>query len=259
MSDLATLKTNLAAAEDERAERESALAEIVAGVKAQKKDPEASATVALFRKMVEDSAAACEKLANQIASAERVERTKTIVDPLIAAFGTVTVSDAQEFRVEFVDIESARAKLATAASAITSKITALDALSTAIASLGINDETIADLKAVRFVTDGPHMYKLEMARTGGGRPAGGTRASSSGQIFTIVAANEDHAALVGLKIGKGQDHETWRSLVENTDPVLFAKLEAKRLDTAGTGKKSNWSAAVVAERHFGVKYDSATA
>lgn len=259
MSDLATLQTALAEANKELAEQESALAEIIAGVKAQKKDPETSLTVPIFRKMVDTSKAQIEKITGQIANLERTERTKTIVEPLIAKFGTLTVPDASDFRVEFVDIKSARAKLLASADALTSKISALDKLSETIAALNISEETAADLKAVRFVADGPHTYKLEMARTGT-RASGGTRASSSGQIFTITAANDANQGLVGMKVGKGQDFENWRALVEKTDAAMFTKLELGRKgeDPEKPGKKSNWSAAVVAERKFGVKYDSAT-
>lgn len=253
------LKAAQADAQNKLAETESALAEITAGVKAMKKDPEANHTVAMFRKMVAESTVLVEKITASVASAERLERTKTIVDPLIAQFGVLTVAEATEFRIEFVDIPSTLAKLTAAANAINSKIHAINALSAACDTLAISEETAADLKAVKFVAASPTSYKLEMARTGTrAASTGGTRTSTSGQIFTITEAAPGFAQLVGVKIGKGQDHETWRELVKNTDIKLFTGLEAKRLGTDGSGKKSNYSAAVIAERKFGVKYTSET-
>lgn len=258
MSDLATLKTNHAAAQDELKSRQAALNEVVAAVTAQGKKPEKAESVKIFTQMVEDSKANVEKLAKQIESAERAERTRTVVDPLLENFGTLTVDAAKDFKLEFVDIESTLNTLQDSIKGVTSKIAAINHLKSVMDALAIGEDTAADLKAVRFEAVAPNQYKLTMARAGGTR-TGGTRASSSTQIFTITKANDAHAALVGRKIGKGQDFESWRALLEATDPDLFKKLEDKRTDAAGTGKKSNYSASVVAAKQFGVEFSSEAA
>ncbi len=246
------LKSKLAEATVDLNDKQEALDLALDAIRRQKKDPDEVRSIAVFRKLVEDGQKLVERLTSQIENAERSEKTKTIVEPLIEAFGTVTVPNAVEFRIEFNDMEATFNKLTDQIEALNSRLTAIRALQTAMETVGISPEVAAELKAVRFETVSPLSYKLAIAR-GGGTRSGGTRASSSNAIHTITEADENHQDLIGLKIGKGQDHETWRALVKAVDPALFDDLELKRKgqhpDTQG---KSNWSGALIAERHFGV-------
>lgn len=250
------LKSKLATATVDLADKQEALDLALDAIRRQKKNPDEARSIVVFRKLVEDAEKLVERLQAQIENAERAEKTKTIVEPLIEAFGTLHVSDAVEFRIEFNDMEATFNRLTAQAEAINSKLAAIRALQTAMETVGITPEVAAELKAVRFEAISPLAYKLSIARSSGSR-AGGSRVSSSRTVHTITAANDDHKDLIGMKIGKGQDYETWRALVKAVDPALFDDLELKRRgqhpDTQG---KSNWSGALIAERYFGIEYTS---
>ena len=256
--DIQELKDKLATAQADYDSNTTALELVIDSLKRQKKtedDPAFSGSVAVLRRLAEDTKKVIDRLTGQIETAERVEKTKTIVEPLIEAFGTVPVNDAVEFRIEFVDMEATFNKLTGQADALLSRLTAIRALQAAMETVGITPEVAAELKAVRFEPASPKTYKLAIARSSGTRASGGSRASSSKTIHTIVEAGEGYESLVGVKIGKGQDHETWRALVKAVNPTLFDELELKRKGEHpdSPGKFSNWSGALIAERAFGVK------
>jgi hypothetical protein len=262
MSDLKTLQGELAEANANLAGKEKALNGLIKMAEKTKTDPDTVDAIKQFTEIRDGVKAQVEKLTAAVASAERVERTKTIVEPLIAAFGTVTVPAATEFRVEFVDIAATLNTLASESAKIESRVSALNALNAVLTSLSVSDEVAADLKAVRFIPDGVgKSYTLALAKAGGSR-TGGTRASTKNEIYTITKANEQYASLVGQKIGKGQDFESWREFIKAADPSLFAELEAKKNGTfvgpdgKATGKKSNYSGSVIATRKFGAQWDT---
>ena len=255
MSDLMTLRAELATATAELEAKNTAIKIVEEMAKKAKQDPgEALAQFVIVR---DAKQAEVTKLTSQIESAERSERTKTIVEPLIEKFGTFSVDNATEFRVEFVDIPSTIEKLNTDVAAINSKLNALKHLSSVLVALEISDETAADLKAVRFEVAGPKSYKLAMAKAAGTR-AGGTRTSTKGEIFTITKAGEGYESLVGSKIGKDLDFPNWKAVIAKANPEKFAELEAKRLGTfpGSEGKHSNYSASAYAAKLFGVEWSS---
>lgn len=264
MSDLKTLQTELAAKEADLASKEKAITLMTDMAKQQKKDKdpgtvEAIATFTAIRDAVQGE---IDKIKSQMASLERSERTKTIVEPLIEKFGTFTLpadaGDASEFRVEFVNVANDIKAQRDVIRAANTKIATLEHLAKTVLDLKISDEVAADLKAVRFVVASPKSYTLALAKAGGTRAGGGTRSGNKNEIYTITKANETHADLVGSKIGKNQDFESWRDLIAKADPALFDELEKRKAGTwpGSEGKKSNWSGSVIASRKLGIEWST---
>ena len=258
MTDLKTLREELAKEAADLASKDEAIEQLTQMAKANKKNPDEVGAIQQFRIIRDAVAASVEKLTKQIEGAERAERTKTIVDPLIEAFGQFSVNgDAKEFRLEFADINATINSLSDEIAAAASKLDAIEHLKQVLSTLGVSEETAADLKAVRFEVASPKSYKLAMARAGGGN-RGGSRAGRSGEIYTITAAGEGFESLVGTKVGKGLDFANWKELIEKTDPTMYAELEQKRLGTwpGSLGKKSNYSGSLIANKKFGVEWET---
>lgn len=257
MSDPNTLREELAAAVSDLQGKQEAIEQLEQIAKASKKNPDEVAAIVQFRTFRDSAQATVDKLTKQLETAMRTERTKTIVEPLIEKFGTLTVAQATEFRVEFVDVPALINKLNAEISAASSKLAALKHLDDVLEALEVSDDTAADLKAVRFEAAGPSTYKLAMARTAG--TSGGTRTSRAGEIYTITAASENFSELVGMKIGKDQDFKNWKAVIEHAAPDKYTELEQKRLGTfpGKEGKHSNYSASLVAANLFGLEWDTA--
>jgi hypothetical protein len=201
----------------------------------------------LARDVLADTKGAVEKLDKQIADEESVAATAAIIQPLIAAFGTVSVKDGSNAPTSFhlVDVE----KELNAARAMVEKgqdrIKLYEKAQRAVTTAGLPEGTTIE-RPIHFTVEG-NTVKITIASRGGGRTGngnGGTR--STGVLVRIVEAND--AAYIGQTVGtKEADYQSWRNFLETNDAEHFAKIEEGRL------KGSNYSARAVAEKRFTIK------
>lgn len=187
-----------------------------------------------------------EKLDKQIADEESVAATAAIIQPLIAAFGTLNVKDGANAPTSFhlVDVE----KEINAAKAMVQKgedrLKLYERVQSAVAKAGLPEGTTIE-RPIHFQTEG-NAVKITIASRGGGRSAGAGGTRSTGTLVKITSA--DDAAYVGQTIGtKEADYASWRDFLSKNDAEHFAKIEE------GRRNGSNYSARAVAVKRFGIE------
>ncbi len=76
----------------------------------------------------------------------------------------------------------------------------------------------------------------------------------SARVYRITDGPPERAHLVGAVVGPvaGARYHSWRQLLEAEDPAYFAQLEERRR------RGSNYSAALYAQRRFGISYEVMT-
>jgi hypothetical protein len=201
----------------------------------------------MARDVLAETKAAVEKLDKQIADEEATAATAAIIQPLVTAFGTVSIKDGTNAPTSFhlVDVE----KELNAARGMVEKgqdrIKLYERVTAAVTKAGLPEGTTIE-RPIHFQTEG-NTVKITIASRGGGRSGtgnGGTR--STGTLVRIIEAKDPQ--FVGQTVGtKEADYASWRDFLAKNDAEHFAVIEENRK------KGSNYSARVVAEKRFEIK------
>lgn len=221
--------------------------------KAGEKDIESNEGFQMLSEVLAKAERAFESAKAAVENVERSERTKTVIEPFINAFGTVEVPTSEGIgSIHLADLDAKTNALRDNIKALNSRLIAYEKLAAARIAAGISDEVAAEIqRPITFEAVSPTSVKISVsagARRGGGGGGGGAGRAKKDEIVIIESAAEPYQSLVGMRIGAGCDYETWRDLYRATNPEKFAELEAKRANG------SNFSAAQYAKRHFGLTY-----
>lgn len=199
----------------------------------------------LAKTTLDDTRATVDKLNKQIEEEEQTAAAAAIIEPLVKAFGTVSVKDGTNIPASFhlVDVD----KLINDAQALVDRgndrLTIFrkfkDASGKAVAEM---PEGFTIERPIHFAVEG-NQVKITVASRGGARKSGDgeARTRSSGKVQRITAS-PNRPGLVGKTIGsKESDYESWREFMSREDADEF-----KRLD----GAPGNFSARAVAMRRL---------
>ena len=204
----------------------------------------------LARDVLAETQAAIEKLDKQILDEESVAATAAIIQPLIAAFGTVSLKDGTNAPTSFhlVDVEKelngARAMVAKGED----RIKLYEKVQKAVEAANLPDGTTIE-RPIHFQTEG-NQVKITIASRGGGRSGGTGGTRSTGAQVRIVEAKDP--AFVGQTVGtKDSDYASWREFLSKNDAEHFAKIEE------GRKNGSNYSARIVATKRFEITTEEA--
>lgn len=194
-------------------------------------------------------------LVKQIENAERVEKLAAFTQPIIDAFGTLTVENAKVLptTIDVLNLDVQEKKAAELEAKAKSIRSLCSHLKTAIKTAGVPEDSLGDLKNFHVVVEGEHSVKISVAtRAARGTGTRGGAGRSNSTLVKITGATDPANPMIGKTVGNGGDFATWKALLESFDPTLFAEKEAKKRDN-----NSNYSATRELVSKYGFTYADA--
>lgn len=188
-------------------------------------------------------------LNRQIENAERTEKLAAFTQPIIDAFGVLSVANAKVLptNIDALNLDVQEKKAAELEDKAKSIRSLCSHLKTAIQTAGVPEDALGDLKTFHVVVEGEHNVKISVA-TRAARGTG-TRGGANSTLVKITGATDPNNSMIGKTVGNGGDFATWKSLLESFDPALFADKEAKKRDN-----NSNYSATRELVLKYGFTY-----
>lgn len=191
------------------------------------------------------------RLDDRIEAYERDERTRGLVEPLIKAFGSVSVDNGDNVsgnitladlgaRIESENNAIARAK---------DRLAVFNKLSTAAEKSSLSEEDFADMRPFKFVVNEDGKASLEVVSSrGGGR--GGSRMGSRNPMRIVEAPEASHVGkIIG---GEDGDFKSFTTLAEEAHNVgVISDDEWVSLTTTKDGNKRSVSFKKVMQERFG--------